>query len=131
MLYKLFLAFTLVPVIELYVLITVGGIIGAASTIGIVLLTGAVGAWMAKAQGSHTLRRMRESLYQGKMPADELLDAVIITAAGILLLTPGFFTDAAGITLLVPPCRALVKRRLRARFDRYMLARQAQSGQWR
>ena len=100
MLFKLFLAFTLIPVIELYILIKIGTVIGPFATIVLVILTGAAGAYLARLQGMQTMFRVQARLRQGEMPAEEMLDALIIFVAGILLLTPGLLTDLAGLLLL-------------------------------
>lgn len=105
MLLQLFLAFTLIPLAELYLLVEVGGRIGALPTIAIVLLTGFTGAWLARMEGLRTMMRVREQLNQGKMPTDELIDGVLILIAGIVLFTPGFLTDMVGLLLLFPPTR--------------------------
>jgi UPF0716 protein FxsA len=120
MLLKLFLAFTLIPVAEIYLLIEVGGIIGALNTVVLVVATGFTGAYLARLQGMQTMLRVRSSLQQGVMPAEEMLDAVLIFAAGLVLLTPGFITDAFGLLLLVPHTRLLFKRYLRKRLDAWM-----------
>ena len=120
MLLKLFLAFTLIPIIELYLLIEVGTIIGALNTVILVIVTGFAGAWLARLQGMHTMIRVRSSLQQGIMPAEELMDALLIFVAGIVLLTPGFVTDAAGLLLLIPETRNHFKRFLRYKFDRWI-----------
>ena len=120
MLLKLFLAFTLIPIIELYLLIEVGTIIGALNTVILVIVTGFAGAWLARLQGMQTMIRVRSSLQQGIMPAEELMDAVLIFMAGIVLLTPGFVTDAAGLLLLIPETRNYFKRFLRYKFDHWI-----------
>ena len=120
MLFKLFLAFTLIPIIELYLLIEVGTIIGALNTVILVIVTGFAGAWLARLQGMQTMIRVRSSLQQGIMPAEELMDALLIFMAGIVLLTPGFVTDAAGLLLLIPETRNYFKRFLRYKFDYWM-----------
>ncbi len=120
MLLKLFLAFTLIPVAEIYLLIKVGGIIGALNTVVLVVATGFAGAYLARLQGMQTMLRVRSSLQQGVMPAEEMLDAVLIFAAGIVLLTPGFITDAFGLLLLVPHTRLQFKHYLRKRLDAWM-----------
>ncbi|MFW5735472.1 MAG: FxsA family protein [Oceanidesulfovibrio sp.] len=120
MLLKLFLGFTLIPLIELYLLITVGSYIGAAPTILIVILTGAAGAWLARRQGMSTMLSMRERLNSGQMPAEEMIDAFLILVAGVVLLTPGFMTDICGIILLIPPARQAIKRWLRRKFDTWI-----------
>ena len=106
---KLLLAFILVPLIEIYILIEVGGVIGTWPTIGLVILTGVVGAYLARVQGLKTMLRIRESMEQGAMPTEDLLDAALILVAGVMLLTPGLLTDAAGVLLLIPTTRAVVK----------------------
>ena len=106
---KLLLAFTIIPMLELWLLISVGSHIGALTTIAIVILTGAAGAWLARMQGLKTLARVQQNLNQGIMPADELLDGVIILFAGAVLLTPGFLTDITGLLLLFPPTREPAK----------------------
>ena len=120
MLLKLFLAFTLVPVLELYLLIKIGAIIGALNTLVLVIITGFAGAYLARMQGMQTMRRVRSQLQQGIMPAEDLIDAVIIFVAGIVLLTPGFLTDIAGLLLLFPASRFHFKRWLRQKFDQLM-----------
>jgi UPF0716 protein FxsA len=120
MLLKLFLAFTLIPIIELYLLIETGTIIGALNTVILVIATGFAGAWLARLQGMQTMIRVRSSLQQGIMPTEELMDALLIFMAGIVLLTPGFITDAAGLLLLIPETRNHFKRFLRYKFDRWI-----------
>jgi len=117
---KLFLAFTLIPVVELYLLIKVGSVIGALNTILLVILTGASGAYLARLQGLQTMFQVRARLQQGEMPAEDLLDALIILAAGIVLLTPGFLTDIAGLLLLLPMSRRKFKKWLRRNLDQWL-----------
>lgn len=116
---KLFLAFTLIPALEIYILITVGSIIGAFNTLLLIILTGVTGAYLAKLEGMRTLLKIQSNLQQGVMPAEELIDALIILAAGLALLTPGFLTDLTGLLLLIPQVRFYVKRWLRKIFDRW------------
>ncbi len=105
MLLKLFLAFTIIPVLELYILIEVGSYLGALNTIMVVIVTGFVGAYLARLQGFQTMNRVRESLNRGEMPTEGLIDALLILLAGIVLLTPGFLTDIAGLLILLPQTR--------------------------
>ncbi|HOE71521.1 MAG TPA: FxsA family protein [Deltaproteobacteria bacterium] len=112
MLFKLFLAFTLIPVAEIYVLIRVGEYIGALNTVAVVVITGVVGATLARIQGLHALYRIRASLLDRRIPSRELVDAVLILIAGILLLAPGFITDTAGVVLLLPQGRAVARKLL-------------------
>jgi UPF0716 protein FxsA len=117
MLLKLFLAFTLIPVLEIYLLIKLGTFLGALNTVIIVVLTGIIGAFLAKLQGLHTMIKVKEGLNRGEMPAEEMLDALLILVAGIVLLTPGFLTDIAGLVILIPQTRVLFKRWLRKKFN--------------
>jgi len=116
---KLFLLFALVPVAEIYVLVSVGGAIGVFPTIALVLLTALAGAHLARMQGLSTMMRIRENLDQGFMPAEELLDALLIFLAGMALLTPGFLTDLCGLLILLPATRNVFKRWLRKKFDEW------------
>ncbi|MFA5902825.1 MAG: FxsA family protein [Desulfobacula sp.] len=117
MLLKLFLCFTLIPVFELYLLIKAGAIIGGLNTILLVIISGFLGAWLAKREGMNTIVKLKMNLQQGLMPAEELLDAVIIFVAGVVLVTPGFITDIMGLILLWPVTRNQIKRILRKKFD--------------
>lgn len=119
MIFRLFAAFALVPVIEIYILVKVGSFIGAEATIALVLLSAFAGAWLARQQGLSVMNRIRESMARGVTPAEELVDAFLILVAGIVLLTPGFATDLAGILLLIPPVRLRVKAVLRRKFDEW------------
>ncbi|NOX35809.1 MAG: FxsA family protein [Deltaproteobacteria bacterium] len=121
MLLKLFLCFTMVPVIELYLLIKVGTVIGGLNTILLVLLTGFLGAWLARLEGMNTMMKLKMNISQGLMPAEELIDAVIIFIAGVLLITPGLITDTFGLLLLWPLTRNKFKRMLRKKFDKMQL----------
>jgi UPF0716 protein FxsA len=113
MLGYLILLFTAVPIIELALLIKVGQYIGVGYTLGVVVITGVVGAYLAKLQGLLTLRRIQDDINQGKMPADRLFDGVLILCSGILLLTPGFITDLIGLMGLIPFTRNLFKQWLK------------------
>ncbi len=120
MLLKLFLAFTLIPFSELYLLIKIGYYLGAFNTILVVIVTGLLGAYLAKLQGIKTMMRVRESMNRGELPAEEMLDALLIFVAGIVLLTPGFITDLAGLAILIPNTRSLFKQWLRKKLDKWI-----------
>ena len=120
MFFKLFLAFTLVPFIEIYLLIKIGAQVGAFNTILIVILTGLLGASLARLEGIKTMTKVRDSLNRGDLPAEEMLDAMLIFVAGVVLLTPGFITDLTGLALLVPQARFWFKRWLRKKFDEWL-----------
>lgn len=106
---KLLILFTLIPIIELYVLIEAGRQIGAPATIGLIIMTGIAGAWLARSQGFQLISRIQSELNQGRLPAEELLDGAMVLAGGLLLLTPGFCTDLIGFCLLTPGPRTLLK----------------------
>ena len=121
MLLKLFLAFTIIPIIEIYLLIEIGSIFGALTSVTLVIITGFLGAFLARMQGIQTLYRIQESLREGRMPSGELLDALLIVIAGLVLLTPGFLTDSVGFLLLIPATRNSIKYWLRRQIElRYM-----------
>ena len=121
MLLKLFLAFTIIPIIEIYLLIEIGSMFGALTAVALVIFTGFLGAFLARMQGLQTLYRIQESLREGRMPSGELLDALLIGIAGLVLLTPGFLTDSAGFLLLIPATRNSIKYWLRRQIElRYM-----------
>jgi UPF0716 protein FxsA len=119
MLGKLFLLFAVIPVAEIYVLVSVGGAIGVLPTVALVLLTALAGAHLARLQGLAVMMRIRENLAQGFMPAEELLDGLLIFLAGMTLLTPGFLTDIMGLLILLPATRNVFKRWLRKKFDEW------------
>ncbi len=97
--------FLLVPIIEIYLLIQVGQVIGAGWTIFLVVLTAVIGVALLKAQGLSTLNRAQQKMQANELPAREILEGMGLVVAGALLLTPGFFTDAVGFFLLFPPTR--------------------------
>lgn len=109
MLLRLFLIFTLVPIIEIWLLIQVGSEIGPLPTVAILLAISMAGAWLARSQGFRIILAIREELAMGRMPAAHFLDGALILAGGILLLTPGFFTDLIGLFFLIPVTRDLLK----------------------
>ena len=115
MLLKLFLAFTLIPLVEIYLLIKLGQNFGAITSILLVIFTGILGAYLARMEGLRTLFRIQETMREGRMPGEELLDALLIAIAGLVLITPGFITDVAGFLLLFPFTRMLAKNLLKER----------------
>lgn len=115
---RLLLLFIVVPVVELVLLIEIGQRIGTLATLALIIVTGALGAYLARRQGLGVLRRMREEMGTGRIPAAPIMDGIIILIAGAVLMTPGVLTDAFGFFCLIPPCRELLKRHLKARFER-------------
>lgn len=106
----LFLLFLLVPLLEIYVLIQVGSVIGAIPTMGLVVLTAVLGSAMLRQQGLAVLKEAQGSIERGVAPARALLDGVFLVIGGALLLTPGFFTDAFGFVCLIPAGRTWLVR---------------------
>lgn len=102
---SIFLLVLIIPFVEMYLLITVGGLIGAFPTILLVVFTAVVGAWLLKQQGLATWQRLQTSLAQGQIPAKEMVEGPIILVGGALLLTPGFITDMIGFACLLPQIR--------------------------
>ena len=113
------LGFVIVPLVEIYAFVLVSQAIGVWNAIGLLLLCSLVGLWLAKREGFGVLNRIRAMTAAGRVPGNELLDGLLIFFGGLLLLVPGFVTDAFGLLLLLPPvragARALAKRRLRIR----------------
>ena len=99
------LLFLLVPLAEIYFLIVVGGVIGAFPTVALVVLTAVLGAALARHQGLATLQRLQAAMARGEPPAIEMLEGALLLVGALLLLTPGFFTDALGFACLIPPTR--------------------------
>lgn len=120
MIFRLFLLFSVVPIIEIWLLIKTGQVIGALPTVLLLLFISAVGAFLAKSQGMRTVIAIRSDISQGRLPAAALVDGALIFTGGVLLLTPGFFTDFLGIFFLIPASRRLIKRWLQKRLERYI-----------
>ncbi|HDZ9336105.1 TPA: membrane protein FxsA [Vibrio cholerae] len=107
--------FIAVPVIEIALFIQVGGVLGVWPTIALVLLTAIVGASLVRSQGLQTLLTVQQRLAQGQLPAQQILEGVMLAVAGVLLLTPGFFTDVLGMLVLLPAPRAYLAKQLMSR----------------
>jgi len=116
MFFQLLLLFTLVPLIELALLVKLGQMTSVTMTIGIVILTGIIGAYLARREGIKAWRRLEKSMREGVSPADELIEALLILIAGAVLITPGLLTDLFGFGLLIPPVRKWVRNRLSRHF---------------
>jgi UPF0716 protein FxsA len=119
---RLIFLFTLVPLLELYILIKIGGYLGAFQTIALVVFTALLGIALARFEGLRTLQQIKRSLSQGIVPAEEMFDGLLIFVGGILLITPGVLTDLFALLLLIPYTRTIFKRWLRRRFDRMVAA---------
>ena len=106
---KLFLIFTIVPALELGLLIYAGNKIGLLNTIAIVILTAIVGSFMVRQEGMNVAYRFRLNLENGVFPSEEIMDGAMVLVAGALLLTPGFFTDIIGLLMVIPSSRDIIK----------------------
>jgi len=98
----LLILFISIPILEIYLLISVGSVIGVLPTIFLVVFTAVLGTYLLRAQGLATVKKMQATLEQGQMPAEALFEGVLLLVGGALLLTPGFFTDAFGFLCLIP-----------------------------
>lgn len=105
---KLFLLFTVVPAIEIYLLFQIGDEIGALNTLFLIVVTGIVGASFARSQGFEALMKIQTQMNQGGLPANEIIHGLMIFAGGILLITPGVLTDIVGLALVAPGSRHLL-----------------------
>ncbi|SFD63385.1 FxsA family protein [Roseivivax sediminis] len=106
----LFVAFLAVPLVEIALFIQIGGLIGLWPTLGIVILTALIGTWLVRSQGAMAMNDIRRSFNELSDPTEPIAHGAMILIAGALLLTPGFFTDAVGFSLLMPPVRKMVMR---------------------
>jgi len=106
----LFTIFVIVPIVEIYVIIQVGQVIGAWWTVLLLVVDSIFGAWLIKHEGGRAWRGLREALEDGRMPATELADGALILVGGTLLMTPGFLTDIAGLFCILPFTRPLARR---------------------
>lgn len=106
----IFLFFLVVPFVEIYLLLQIGGIVGVFPTVLMVVFTAVLGAWLLRQQGFATFQRFQKSLAQGEIPAYEMIEGPILLVGGALLLTPGFFTDALGFACLIPQARRKVAK---------------------
>ena len=118
----LVVALVVVPLVELYVLIQVGQVLGASVTLAVLLVVSLLGAALLRREGARTWQSFRQATAQGRVPAAEVADGFLVLLAGAFLLTPGVVTDAVGLLLLLPPVRAVLRRRLSAYAARRLLA---------
>ena len=124
-LWALALLFLLVPIAELYVIIQVGEAIGLGWTVVLLIADSVLGSLLVRTQGRTVWRRFNDALVQGRVPHREIVDGVLVIFGGALLLTPGFLTDIVGVTFLLPPTRALIRRFLIRRLGRRAQVRTA------
>ena len=112
----LFLLLIVAPLVELYVIIQVGTVIGAWETIALLIIESAIGAWLLKRQGLSTLAKISDAVNGGRVPGKELVDGLLILVAGALMVAPGFIGDVIGYLLLLPPTRAPIRALVMKRF---------------
>ena len=105
MMLRLFLLFTIVPTLDLFLLLQIGAWLGPTNTLLVVLLTGLLGAWLAKREGLGLLRQLMQELSQGIPPGVRLMEGALVLAGGLLLITPGVVTDLTGFLIIMPPIR--------------------------
>lgn len=118
---KLLLVFILTPLVEMAILIELGKRFGAWHTVGIVVLTGLIGASLAKTQGLRVYRNLTESLHHGELPHNHLIEALLLLVGGALLITPGVLTDIVGFALVLPWTRRLVREQLKSQFRKRLI----------
>jgi UPF0716 protein FxsA len=121
----LFVAFVVVPLVEIYVLIQVGQVIGPWWTILLLVLDSLLGSWLIKREGGRAWQALRTALETGRMPARELADGALILVGGTLMLSPGFVTDALGILLILPFTRPVARRLLTRVVAQRLMSRNA------
>jgi UPF0716 protein FxsA len=126
-LWALALLFLLVPIAELYVIIQVGEAIGLGWTVVLLIADSVLGSLLLRTQGRAVWRRFNDVLAQGRVPHREVIDGVLVIFGGALLLTPGFLTDIVGVTFLLPPTRAIIRRFLIRRLGRRAQVRTTRS----
>lgn len=120
MLSRLLLLFILVPFLELIIIIQLGRYIGLLYTIAAIIVLGIAGALIAKQQGLRILFRIKDDLVQGRLPAQELIDGLLILVGSALLITPGLLTDALAFFFLIPTTRKIVKRYIRRKLEKML-----------
>ena len=123
----LLLALIVVPLLEIYVIIQVGMVIGGWWTLGLLLAVGAVGSWLIRVEGRRTWRALAAAVGGGRLPDRELLDAGLVLVGGVLMLTPGFLSDIVGLFAILPPTRPIARRILTWAVGR-QLVRQMEHG---
>jgi UPF0716 protein FxsA len=107
----LLLLLVVAPIVELYVIIKVGGAIGVLNTIGLLILVAVIGSWLVKREGRKVWTRFNEQIAAGRVPSKEIADGICLLIAGALMIAPGFVSDVIALLLIFPPTRALFRRR--------------------
>ena len=112
---RLMLIFTLIPIVEISLLVPLHSAIGGWATVGLVCFTAILGTILVRWQGSAALQRIKDAIGEGKIPSDEIIDGLLVVVAGTTLITPGILTDTTGLLLLIPTLRAPVRRGIKKR----------------
>lgn len=119
---RLFLLFTATSLLEIFILVKVGGFLGAWPTVGLVIVTALVGSSLVRSQGIQTMFKVQERMNQGEMPGQQLVEGMMLVIAGVLLVTPGFVTDFLGLMLLQPNVRAHLAKGAMSKFQLQMMS---------
>ena len=114
---RLALLFVIVPIVELMLLIEMGQLVGLLPTLALVMFTGVTGAWLARAEGTRVFFQFQRELATGRLPGQAILDGISVLVGGAFLLTPGILTDVVGFSLLFPPTRRWLQRRVKGRLE--------------
>ncbi len=114
---KMIFLFTIIPLLELFILIKLSHIWGLVFTISLVAITGLLGAFLTKKQGVSVVARIRKDITEGSMPADSIIEGFLILIGGVMLITPGILTDIGGFCCIIPSTRKRVKTFTRAKFS--------------
>ena len=128
MLLRLLLLFTVVPLVELWLLVRIGEVVGLGFTLALVIVTGFVGAALARREGLRCWLAAQEKINRGELPTDSLLDGLMILLAGAVLITPGVLTDLFGFALLMPPVRGTLRRWLARRIRAQIVVTHPEGG---
>ena len=118
---RLLLLLTIVPIVELTILLRLAERFSWGPTIVLVLVTGVLGAWLARREGLKALGRIQEEMARGEAPTGAMVDGFLILVAGVVLVTPGILTDLCGFALLISPCRTWIRKRLAAAFKKRVI----------
>ena len=121
------LALLVVPIVEIFVIIQVGQVIGGWPTVGLLIIESALGAWLVKREGRRAWNALQSALQTGRMPGRELTDGALVLIGGTLLLTPGFVTDVAGFFFILPLTRPIARAWLEVVVTRRLLG---PMGEW-
>ncbi len=120
MFFRILAIFIIIPILELFILLRLGELVGVFYTILIILLTGVIGVWLAKKQGFIVLSQFRNSMNSGFLPGDSIVDGILILLGAAVLLTPGLITDFIGFLLLIPFTRIFIREFLKKRLKFYL-----------